>query len=155
MQATVCFLERDGRVLLQERAPGRRWAGRFNGPGGKVNPGESPEMAIVREVAEETGVRLIDPKARGQLDLMFGEPAQEWMRVVIFTAEQWAGRARGGREGKVRWWSAQRLPFDRLWPDMRFWLPLVLAGGTVEGVCRFDAAGDQLLSCALHLEWRS
>jgi mutator protein MutT len=151
--ATVCFLQRRGRVLLQERAPDRRWAGRLNGPGGKVDRGESPTAAIMREVAEETGLHLVDPVGHSQLELIFGEPAGERMRVFIYTAEQWTGRVRGGREGRLRWWAVDRLPFDRLWPDMRFWLPLVLAGGTVHGVCTFDVADDTLRSCTLQLAW--
>jgi len=155
MLATVCFLQRNGRVLLQERAPGRRWAGRLNGPGGKVAAGESPDAAIVREVREETGLLLLDPTARGRLELRFGEPCHERMRVVVYAADQWTGRVRGSREGPLHWRSAARLPFDRLWPDMRYWLPLVLAGGMVEGICCFDASGDRLRSCALRVDWRS
>jgi len=62
--ATVCFMRRDGKVLLQRRAPGRVWAGRLNGPGGKVDPGETPAAAVVREVAEEAGLQVLDRDGR-------------------------------------------------------------------------------------------
>ena len=153
--ATVCFIRRDGKVLLQRRAPGRVWAGRLNGPGGKVDPGETPEPAVVREVAEETGVHLAAPTFHGTLDLIFGERAVTRLRVFVFVGPMGEGRLRGGREGRLRWYSEERLPFDQLWPDMRYWLPIVLAGGGVEGACTYDPDGERMLSCALHLTWDS
>jgi 8-oxo-dGTP diphosphatase len=151
--ATVCFLRRGNKVLLQERAPGRVWAGRLNGPGGKVNVGETPQAAIVPEVAEETGLHLADPTMHGVLDLVFGIPERSRLRVVVFTGDMFSGRVRGGREGRLRWYAASRLPVDRMWPDMRFWLPIVLAGGSLEGTCVFDEPGARLLSCTLRLEF--
>jgi 8-oxo-dGTP diphosphatase len=151
--ATVCFMRRNGKVLLQRRAPGRVWAGRLNGPGGKVDPGETPEAAVVREVAEETGVRLVTPIFHGQLDLLFGDPAVARLRVFVYTGALGEGRPRGGREGRLRWFAEDRLPYDELWPDMRYWLPIILAGGRVEGACSYDQDGERMLSCALHLTW--
>jgi len=153
--ATVCFMRRDGKVLLQRRAPGRVWAGRLNGPGGKVDPGETPAAAVVREVAEETGVRLAAPTLHGTLDLLFGDPAATRLRVFVYTCALGEGRLRGGREGRLRWFAEDRLPYDQLWPDMRYWLPIVLAGGSVEGACTYDQDGEHMLSCALHLTWDS
>ena len=149
--ATVCFLRQNGKVLLQQRAPGRRWAGRLNGPGGKVDAGETPEAAIVREVAEETGLRINHPVARGTLDLIFGDPPSSQLRVFVFTCASFTGRARGGKEGSLRWYAEPNLPFDQLWPDMRYWLPAILDGGTVDGTCVFDEAGDYLLACSLRV----
>ena len=150
--ATVCFVRRNDKVLLQERAPGRLWAGRLNGPGGKIDLGETPEAAVVREVMEETGLRLLRPVFHGSLDLVFGVPEQSRLRVFVYCCSEFTGRARGGREGALRWYGERTLPYHRLWPDMRYWLPLVLDGGTVEGTCVFDDAGDQLLSCSLSFE---
>lgn len=150
--ATVCFIRRDGKVLLQERAAGRVWAGRLNGPGGKVAEGETPDQAIVREVAEETGLHIVAPKFHGRLDLVFGKPTQSHLVVSVFSCQTFSGRARGGREGTLRWYSTERLPYDRLWPDMRYWLPVVLAGGKIAGSCEFDDRGEQLLSCSLQVQ---
>ena len=152
--ATVCFIWRNDKVLLQERPPGRVWAGRLNGPGGKVAAGETPGAAIVREVAEETRLHIADPLCHGVLELVFGVPERSRLAVFLFSCERFTGRARGGREGKLRWYPDDRLPFDRLWPDMRYWLPTVLDGGTVNGVCAFDKDGRRLLSCSLHLRWK-
>lgn len=53
-----CRIERDGAVLLLRRAPGVFLAGRWELPGGGIEPGEHPEHAAIREVAEETGLRI-------------------------------------------------------------------------------------------------
>lgn len=150
--ATVCFIRRNDKVLLQRRTPGRLWAGRLNGPGGKIDVGETPEAAVVREVREETGLLLLRHTHHGALDLIFGVPERSRLRVFVFSCSEFAGRARGGREGALRWYGERSLPYHRLWPDMRYWLPLVLDGGSVEGTCVFDEGGDRLLSCSLSLE---
>jgi 8-oxo-dGTP diphosphatase len=152
--ATVAFLRRNGRLLLhlQERAPGRIWAGRLNGPGGKLEPGETPKRAVVREVAEETGLHLAAPMPHGALDLVFGDPARSRLLVHVFTCQSFTGRARGGREGTLRWYPEARLPYHRLWPDMRYWLPAVLDGGSVAGTCVYDETGHRLLACTLTLD---
>ena len=153
VEATVCYLCAGGRVLLQRRAPGRLWAGRLNGPGGKVAPGETPVAAVAREVSEETGLRLEAPRPAGVLELRFGEPPTRLLTVHVFTADRFGGRPRGGREGPLRWHGIGRLPFDRLWPDMRFWLPAVLAGGRVAGSCTYDDDGARLAACRLEVSW--
>lgn len=152
-QATVCFICSRGKVLLQRRAQGRLWAGRLNGPGGKIARGETATTAIVREVQEETGVRLDAVRPAGVLDLRFGAPPSQTLLVHVFTSDRFTGRPRGGREGGLRWHAVHRLPFDGLWPDMRYWLPLVLAGGEVSGTCEYDGSGTRLKACHLTLEW--
>jgi 8-oxo-dGTP diphosphatase len=149
--ATVCFVCRADRVLLQLRPADRVWGGRWNGPGGKVDPGEAPPEAIVREVAEETGLRIREPTGHGALDLVFGRPEQGRMTVHVFRAERFAGRARG-TAGVLRWYRRDRMPWNLMWPDQRYWLGSVLDGGHVAGSCTFDTAGDRLLSWALRLD---
>jgi mutator protein MutT len=153
--ATVCFIRQGGKVLLQRRAPGRLWAGRLNGPGGKVAISETPVEAVRREVAEETGLTIDEPVHHGTLDLVFGDPAMLRLRVFVYVCDRFVGRARGGHEGRLRWYAAERLPYDELWPDMRFWLPVVLAGGSVNGMCLFDEPGDCLLACQLEIAYRN
>src|SRR6201981_687976 len=54
--AAVALVDADGRVLLAQRPPGKSMAGLWGFPGGKVNTGETPEAALIRELAEELGV---------------------------------------------------------------------------------------------------
>jgi len=52
---TLCYLRRDGRVLLQKKAKGLFGEGKYNGPGGKILPGENPEQSAIREVLRRPG----------------------------------------------------------------------------------------------------
>ena len=54
--AAVALIDRDGRVLLAQRPPGKAMAGLWEFPGGKVDPGETPESALIRELREELAV---------------------------------------------------------------------------------------------------
>src|SRR5262249_24889912 len=54
--AAVALIDADGRVLLAERPPGKHLAGTWEFPGGKVQPGETPEDALIRELDEELGI---------------------------------------------------------------------------------------------------
>lgn len=74
VHVVAAVIERDGRLLACRRAPGRDAAGRWEFPGGKVEPGERPEDALVREIREELGVRidvgaLLDRTVTGRVDL--------------------------------------------------------------------------------------
>src|SRR5690606_31681547 len=59
IQVAAAIIERDGRVLVARRAPGRHMAGHWEFPGGKLEPGETPQACIVRELAEELGVAVV------------------------------------------------------------------------------------------------
>lgn len=57
-QVTAAVIEREGRYLIARRAPGQSHAGRWEFPGGKIEPGETAEECLERELAEEFGVRV-------------------------------------------------------------------------------------------------
>jgi 8-oxo-dGTP diphosphatase len=74
VRVVAAVIERDGRLLACRRAPGKDAAGRWEFPGGKVEPGEEPEDALAREIQEELGVRihvgtLLDRTVTGRVDL--------------------------------------------------------------------------------------
>jgi 8-oxo-dGTP diphosphatase len=57
MRVTAGIMEDNGRVLIGKRRPGKHMGGRWEFPGGKLEPGETPEEALARELEEELGVR--------------------------------------------------------------------------------------------------
>jgi 8-oxo-dGTP pyrophosphatase MutT (NUDIX family) len=148
--ATVCFISWDSKVLLQERATGRRWAGIVNGPGGKIERNETPPEAVIREVAEETALRIQEPVAHGTIHILFKGATGHELLVHVFSASAFTGRPRGA-EGSLRWYRQDRLPYERMWPDQRYWLPLVLAGGQINAFCEIDEASFTLIRCDLKL----
>jgi 8-oxo-dGTP diphosphatase len=151
--ATLCLVRANGKLLLQRRAAGRVWAGRLNGPGGKLLPGEPPEVGVAREVAEETGLQIVAPVHHGAIELRFAPPDGASLLVHVYSCTEFVGRPRGGPEGRLRWYPEARLPVAEMWSDMRYWLPVVLDGGQVGGSCTFDESGATMLSCELRLSW--
>ncbi|RWZ46531.1 8-oxo-dGTP diphosphatase [Labedella phragmitis] len=140
----VCYLLRRGdkgdEVLVGRKLTGLG-AGRSVAPGGKILPGESREAAVVREVAEETGI-VIDPaglEPRGTLDYRFPSKPEWSQRSFVFVCRSFSGNGEPSTELEPEWWALGDVPLDRMWDDAASWLPAVLAGGTVDAVFEFGA----------------
>ena len=132
-QATLCYIVKEGRVLLIHKKRGIG-AGKINGPGGKVDPGETPLAAAVRETQEETGVTPLGVQLRGELWFRFS--ADFVLHCYVYLAADFIGTPHETAEACPEWFSTEALPFERMWEDDKHWLPLLLGGqcfqGTVE-----------------------
>lgn len=100
--AAVALIDADGRVLLAQRPPGKTMAGLWEFPGGKVEPGETPEAALIRELHEEIG---IDTWASCLAPLTFASHAYETFHLLmpLFACRRWQGTPMP-REGQVLKW---------------------------------------------------
>lgn len=142
-QETLLFVidREQNRVLLAMKKV-RFGAGKYNGMGGKVEDGETPAQAAVREAQEEVGVRVAVPTAKdmGKVSFSFeGKP--DWSRLVhVFVAEEWEGEPKESEEMVPEWFAFEDIPYERMWVDDRYWLPKVLAGERIEA--SFHLAGD-------------
>ncbi len=126
--AAVALIDRDGRVLLTRRPEGKQMAGLWEFPGGKVEPGETPEAALIRELHEELG---IDTWASCLAPLTFASHAYEDFHLLmpLFACRKWEGIARGKEGQALKWVPVNRLrdypmpPADLpLIPILRDWL---------------------------------
>jgi len=142
--ATLCFPVQDGQVLLLRKAEELWGGGKWNGPGGKLLPGEDPEEGAARELQEETGLRAGALDFRGVLRFRFGEEVAPGWVVYVFTCEDFSGPLRASREGVLRWYPVSDLPLEHMWEDDRAWLPQVLAGRRIWGEFRFDEHAREL-----------
>jgi 8-oxo-dGTP diphosphatase len=92
----------DGRVLLQQRAPGRAMAGLWEFPGGKVDEGELPEAALVRELREELGIEVgvadVAPACFASAPL-----GQRHMILLLFLCRRWQGEPQPLDASALRW----------------------------------------------------
>ena len=88
--AAVALVDPDGRVLLAQRPPGKSMAGLWEFPGGKVNPGETPEAALIRELVEELG---IDVTASCLAPLTFASHSYPEFHLLmpLYACRKWVG----------------------------------------------------------------
>lgn len=101
--AAAALIDADGRVLLTRRPPGKPMAGLWEFPGGKVEPGETPEAALIRELAEELG---ISTHASCLAPLSFASHAYPDFHLLmpLFACRRWQGIAHP-REGQDLAWA--------------------------------------------------
>jgi 8-oxo-dGTP diphosphatase len=98
----VALIDADGRVLLAQRPPGKSLAGLWEFPGGKVEPGETPEAALIRELHEELG---IDTWSSCLAPLTFASHSYPDFHLLmpLFACRRWQGTPQP-REGQTLAW---------------------------------------------------
>ena len=143
-RATLTFVIEGGRLLLIRKKRGLG-AGKINGPGGRLEPGERPEQCAVREVEEELGITPQGLRARGELRFQFADGYS--IHVYVFSADGYAGQPRETDEAVPLWFGLDEVPYHEMWADDVLWLPQLLAGDSIGGRFVFD--GDALLDHAL------
>ncbi|MGL4256410.1 MAG: 8-oxo-dGTP diphosphatase, partial [Microbacterium sp.] len=116
--------------------------GKVVGIGGKLDPGEAPRDAAVREVAEEVGVRIeaSDLLKAGVIDYHFPTKPAWSQRSTVFVARRWSGEPVETAEITPHWYAVADVPYARMWDDAVRWLPGVLRGGSVDA--RFTFGPD-------------
>ena len=139
----LVFLTRADQVLLLKGAPDKRlWAGRYNGLGGHVEPGETPYQAALREVQEESGLAPAGLTLRALIHVTMPEPPG--VMLFVFVGEAPAGTPRASAEGASVWVSQAALAELPLVEDLYELLPRVLMpGALVFGAYRFTDQGAQ------------
>ena len=126
--SAVALIDADGRVLLAQRPEGKSLAGLWEFPGGKVEPAETPEAALIRELREELG---IETKASCLAPLTFASHSYDDFHLLmpLFACRRWEGIAIGNEGQALAWVRPERLrdypmpPADLpLIPILRDWL---------------------------------
>ena len=149
--ATLCHIIKDISLLLQKKSKGLFGEGKWNGVGGKLKPNESPENCVKREVYEETGLRISELKFHGVLNFFGSRKEIDWI-VHVFSTSEFDGKVKSSKEGNLRWFNFEDIPFDEMWADDRYWLPLVLKGKSFKGIFYFDGEGKTILDFDLKSE---
>jgi 8-oxo-dGTP diphosphatase len=156
--ATLCYIKSNGQTLMMHRIkrPNDMHAGKWNGLGGKLLPGETPEQCAVREVEEESGLRMIDPLLRGILTFPAFDDIEDWY-VFVFVARHFTGDLIDSNEGVLAWIDDCQLLDLNLWEGDRIflrWLDLnaffsghfiYRAGRLLEHSVTFYKAGEDVV----------
>lgn len=135
MVANLVFLTRGDEVLLIHKKTGLG-AGKINGPGGKLEEGETAYEAAIREVQEELHITPHNLTERGVLHFDFVDGLK--LHCTVFLGSEFEGVPTETREARPEWFPIGALPLDRMWADDRHWLPEMLSGKRFTAWFRFD-----------------
>ena len=122
IRAVVVHIIENGKILLHYKKRGHG-AGRWNGLGGKIEYGETPEECARREASEEMNANVKNLKILGKIKF-YDVKGEDWL-VYVFRANL-DGMPAESEESKPRWFSLNQIPYENMWEDDRYWLPLVI-----------------------------
>lgn len=142
---TLCLLVKDNKVLLAMKKRGFG-IGKWNGVGGKVEDGETIEVAAIRETEEEIGVatELSSIKNMGNIEFYFKDKPEWNQHMHVFLVKNWVGEPKESEEMLPKWYTHDEIPFEEMWADDKYWLPAVLAGKKIEGKFYFNNEGKNI-----------
>lgn len=122
--ATLCYVRSNGQTLMIHRIkkPNDMHAGKWNGLGGKLEPGETPEECARREIQEESGLRASSLQWKGLLTFPQFSKQEDWY-AFVFVANGFEGELGASAEGELRWINDEELLALNLWEGDRIFLP--------------------------------
>ncbi|MFQ5631515.1 MAG: 8-oxo-dGTP diphosphatase [bacterium] len=135
IRATLLFVVNDGHILLIRKKRGLG-AGKINGPGGKIDPGETALQSAIREVQEEIKVTPHGIEKHGELKFQFVDGLS--IHCHVFKATGCEGAPIETDEAIPLWTPVNAIPFEEMWQDDHIWLPLMLDGKNFTGHFLFD-----------------
>jgi 8-oxo-dGTP diphosphatase len=143
-KATLLFVLSAGQILLIHKKTGLG-AGKINGPGGRIDPGETALQGAVREVQEELCVTPTGVRPAGELSFQFMDGYA--LHGFVFTASGFEGTLCETREAAPLWVPVGEIPYERMWQDDALWIPLMLKEKGFRGFFIFE--GDEMLDSRL------
>jgi len=146
-KSTLCFVVRSGMILLIHKKRGLG-AGKINGPGGRLDAGETSVACAVREVQEELLVTPTGLSYSGELLFQFASGHS--IACDVYRADDCIGEPSETAEAVPLWTKVDQIPFEKMWADDRLWIPLMLEGKRFVGRFFFD--DDVMVSHDLQVE---
>ena len=116
---TAALIQRQGRILICRRRADQDHPGKWEFPGGKLEPGETPETGLRRELAEELGIEAVIGNEITRYRFQY--PGRKQMQLVFFVVSEYQGEPRYSQFAEVRWVPVGHMPsFDFLEGDVEF-----------------------------------
>jgi len=125
--ATLCYVRQSDKTLMIHRTKKANdfHEGKWNGLGGKFEPGETPEECAVREVQEESGLTMLNPKLHGFISFPMFDCKNDWY-VFLFSANEYEGDLIDSPEGDLEWVPDEELLDLNLWEGDKIFLKWLL-----------------------------
>ena len=126
INGTLCYVKTETQTLMLHRIKKENdmHKGKWNGLGGKMEDGETPEECIIREVYEESGLTIQDPTLKGILTFPQFDGNNDWL-AFVFSAHTFTGELIDSDEGVLEWVDNEKLLDLNLWPGDKIFLPWV------------------------------
>lgn len=150
IHATLMFVVKQDRILLIEKKRGLG-AGKINGPGGKIDPGETPLEAVIRETREELLITPLQPRKIGELWFAMSDCPD--ILCHVYRADDHEGEPAETEEAVPLWTDLEAIPWHRMWEDDRHWLPLLLRETTFHGRFVFDGEAMRWMDMRTGVDW--
>jgi len=138
LETTLLLLRKDNEILLAKKKRGFG-EGKYNGVGGKLEEGETPEEAMIRETEEEIMITPTKYEKMGVIEFLEyvkGERAN--VKFHLYVATEWIGVPKESEEMIPNWFSLDNLPYNEMFPDDTYWLPYILEGKKINAFFDFD-----------------
>ncbi len=141
-EVCLVFLRQPGKLLLAMKKRGFG-AGKWNGAGGKIEAGEAPLAAAIRETQEEIGVTPHNLQLAGRLRFFLHDQPDFENYCHVFVTTEWKGEPSESEEMRPQWFVIEDIPYDKMWADDHLWLPLLLDNKLFQGSVTVD--GDRII----------
>ncbi len=138
IETTLCLLRRNNEILLAIKKRGFG-AGKYNGVGGKIEKNETPENAMIRETQEEISVTPIKYEKVGLMEFdEYYKGNKENVVFHLYLVTEWNGEPTESDEMLPKWFDINEIPYENMFADDKYWLPLVLNGKKIKAYFEFD-----------------
>lgn len=124
--ATLCYVidKNNNSILMiyRNKKQNDYHQGKWNGLGGKFEQGESPEECAIREIEEESGLKVSSVKMKGFITFPMFDGKDDWY-VFLFTTDEFNGKLIDSAEGKLEWIPIDKLTEINLWEGDKIFIP--------------------------------
>ncbi|MDP2812098.1 MAG: 8-oxo-dGTP diphosphatase [bacterium] len=134
---TLTFIEKDKQILLGLKKRGFGM-GKYNGFGGKVEPGETIEEGAKREVFEESNLNVDNLKKFAVINFSWQSKKNPDMEVYLFKTNNFSGTLEESEEMKPIWFDQEKIPFKKMWDGDNYWFPYFLNNKNFQAKFIFD-----------------
>ncbi|MDE1824896.1 MAG: 8-oxo-dGTP diphosphatase [Candidatus Micrarchaeota archaeon] len=144
VESTVCHILRGDELLLIKASRGISM-GKWNGVGGKLETGETPEKGAIREVYEESGLKIKNLFHHGTMNFYMNGSDELGIIVHVFSTRDFSGTPISTQEGELRWFKKSEIPYSGMWDDDNYWIEPMLEGKRFNAQFHFDSTNSKVL----------
>lgn len=150
IEASLCHIIGKNGLLLKKASRGIS-RGKWNAPGGKLEPDEDALTGAKREVYEETGLRVSRLVNHGTVRYFMNGTKALHTRAQIYSTRTFVGAPRSTDEGRVKWFHVDQIPFEKMWDDDKYWFGLMLGGSRFNADFFYSRDNERVIDFRLDL----